>query len=537
MKKVAINYAPSEQQFLPVPPLGISVLSEYLKENNIENDVIDLELELWLKLGMKSSEFANREISDIDIDSLPTNLLVDTLRDYEIITFSLMGKRQIPYLLSVVKHLKEAHTKLKYVIVGGAFFNEKNAKEIIEEYGDLVQYAIVGEGWAPMLTLVSNLLEDKRVYEVSGVACKGEDGQVIYTKSEKWQGELTIPNYSDINLEGYIKQQEKLYGFHDPEIIYHVLVGDRHCPYNCSFCRISNNTKKVKSSKEIAEEMIELHKRVGAKRFSLICNEMNPTEEYLNEYLDKLSSYHEKLDWFCYYRPNKLSYEMLKRSREQGCVLIRYGVETGSQKILDHMNKKLYVEEMEQIMYDTHRAGIWNHINIVTGYLHETEEDIQQTLDFIERNKDYIDSVRINPFYVPIDSPIHKNPEKYGIKIIKNTGSYIEFEEPECSWQEKQKRVAEATGRILTKCMDVGIGFAGILPFLVASTISHFEDVTKAKNWLKEHHSYLWSPISPDTAKWQLAHPERKDVSINRWEEIAGKRGSNYQTLMEMNND
>ena len=63
------------------------------------------------------------------------------------------------------------------------------------------------------------------------------------------------------------------------------------------------------------------------------------------------------------------------------------------------------------------------------------------------------------------------------------------------------------------------------------------EDVTKAKNWLKEHHSYLWSPISPDTAKWQLAHPERKDVSINRWEEIAGKRGSNYQTLMEMNND
>jgi hypothetical protein len=46
--KIALAYAPSEQQFVPIPPLGITTLSSYLKNINIDNDVFDLELELWL---------------------------------------------------------------------------------------------------------------------------------------------------------------------------------------------------------------------------------------------------------------------------------------------------------------------------------------------------------------------------------------------------------------------------------------------------------------------------------------------------------
>lgn len=537
MKKVVLTYAPSEQQFLPVPPLGISVLSQYLIERGIENDIIDLELELWLNQGCKSSEYASKAIEELEIDKLPVENLVDKLKSYEIVTFSLMGKRQIPYLLAIIKQLKKHNTKLKYTIVGGAFFNVFNAKDIVSEWKGLVDYAIVGEGWQPLYELISNLLNDKKSYDVKGVACINDNDEVVCNANSVWEGELPIPNYKDINLNGYIKQQEELYGFKDKNIVYHVLVGDCHCPYNCSFCRISNNTKKVKTPTEIANEMIELNRIARAERFSLVCNEMNPTESYLHEFMDKLLENNKKLDWFCYFRPNKLSLGTLQKARKAGCTLIRYGVETGSQKILDHMNKKLYVDEIEQIMKDTHTAGIWNHINIVTGYLHETEKDIQLTLDFIERNKYYIDSIRVNSFYLPINSPIYQNPEKFSIKIIKNTGSYVQFEEPGCTWEEKQKRIQKATARILTKCMDCGINFTGILPFLVSAAVSHFNTVDAAKKWMKERHGYLWQPVSPDTAKWRLAHPDRADVMINRWEEIAGKRGSNYQTLMGMNNN
>lgn len=535
--KIALTYAPSEQQFLPVPPLGISALSQHLLNNGINNDIIDLELELWIMQNGESSIYANRSIEELEILKLPVDGLTQMLLDYDVVAFSIMGKRQLSYVIAIVKQLRKQSKKLKYVILGGAFFNEKNGVDVINIWKDYIDYIIVGEGWEPLQELLSNISKQTTRYNVPGIVCINEEGTAIYNKGKAWTGDLPIPNYRDINIEGYIFQQEKLYGLSDKNIIFHILVGDRKCPYRCSFCRISENTSTIKKPYEIADEMIELNRQCGAERFSLVCNEMNPTKQYFEEFLERLLSYDKKLIWFCYLRPNNLSYQLLRKAKEAGCVLIRYGVETGSQKILDHMNKKLFVNEIEQIMLDTYKANIWNHINIVTGYLHEDEEDVRLTLEFLDRNKDYIDSVRVNPFYIPINSPIHLNAKKYGITLRKNTGSYIQFDEPNKCWEEKQIWIKNVTQKILEKCIDSDINFAGILPFLVATAVAHFGDVNKAKEWIKEKHGYLCLPVSPDTAKWRLAHPNETDVIINKWSDIAGKRGSNYQTLSEMNDD
>lgn len=534
--KIALTYAPSEQQFLPVPPLGISVLSQHLKNNMIDNDIIDLELELWIKQNYKSSIYAAKKVEELDVEELPIEPLIEVLVKYDVVTFSMMGKRQLPYVIAIAKHLKRISPKVK-IVLGGAYFNQENSKNIILSMKRLIDYIIVGEGWLPLTKLLSLIMQHEEIKNIPGVVYCKNNNSICYTEAEKWEGDLPIPNYIDINHEGYIKQQNILYGFEDDRIIYHVLVGDRHCPYRCSFCRISENTKKVKSPLEIAEEMIELNKVCGAQCFSLVCNEMNPTEQYFHEFLDRLIKYEKKLYWFCYLRPNKLSINTLQKAKMAGCVLIRYGVETGSQKIINHMNKILYVDEMKEIMRNTSKAGIWNHINIVTGYLHENDEDVRLTLEFLEENKNYIDSVRVNPFYIPVNSPIHLNPEKYGIRLRNNTGSYIQFDEQDKTWEEKQEWIKNTTEVVLKKCIDLDINFAGILPFLVAIAVVHFGDVEKTKGWIKDKHNYLCKPISPDTAKWRLAHPEQGDIEINKWDEIAGKRGSNYQTLVEMNDD
>ena len=341
--KIALTYAPSEQQFLPVPPLGISALSQHLINSRINNDVIDLELELWLKQDGKSSIYAEKSVDEIEIDKLPVEVLTHMLLDYDVVAFSLMGKRQLPYVISISKQLRNQSKRLKAVIAGGAFFNDKNCLEVINEWKDIIDYIIVGEGWNPLKKLLSDIKNNIKSYSIPGVACVGKDGKSIYTSGNSWDGNLPIPNYRNINTSGYIIQQKKLYGLQDDRIIYHILVGDRKCPYRCSFCRISENTKTVKKPQEIADEMIELNKQCGAERFSLVCNEMNPTEQYFEEFLDRLLTYNKKLYWFCYLRPNKLSHDTLIKARKAGCVLIRYGVETGSQKILNHMKKKMAI--------------------------------------------------------------------------------------------------------------------------------------------------------------------------------------------------
>lgn len=535
--KIALTYAPSEQQFLPVPPLGISVLSQYLIEKGIENDIIDLELELWLKLGYQSSEYASKPINKLNIDELPVDDLVELLLDYDIVTFSIMGNRQLYYTLAILKKLKKHRFKRQYYILGGAFFNAENSQEFISTWHNYIDYIIVDEGWHPLYEIIRSIKAESSILDTPGVVHVDNFNNVKYYKSETWKKDIPIPNYKKINKCGYLKQQQVLYGIDDTNIIYHIIVGDRKCPYNCSFCRISDNTQTIKTPTQIVDEMIEINKVTEASCFSLICNEMNPTEEYFCEFVDRLLSCEKNFTWFCYLRPNKLGETMLKKAKNAGCILVRYGVESGSQKVLDHMNKALYVPEIEQIMQDTSKAGIWNHINIMTGYLHEKQTDIQLTLDFIERNNNYIDSIRVNPFYIPLNSPIHKNPSKFGISLRENTGSYLQFDEPNCLWEEKQIHIQQATQLVLQKCVDVGINFAGILPFFVAKIIDYFGNVKTAKKWIEKNHNYLSTPISPDTAKWQLAHPEKKDIQVNLWKDISGKRGHNYQSNINIKNE
>jgi radical SAM superfamily enzyme YgiQ (UPF0313 family) len=182
--------------------------------------------------------------------------------------------------------------------------------------------------------------------------------------------------------------------------MYQILVGDRCCPYNCNFCRIIDKTEKIKPAEDIVQEMNILNEKYGSKNFSLICNEMNPTSQYISDFAESLLSLQKTLCWHCYLRPDSLSGEIIDNLSKSGCKMVRFGVESGSQRMLDLMNKRTNVNDIEKILRSFHLNGIWNHINIMSGYLYETEQDIHETISFLERNVNYIDSVRINPFFL-----------------------------------------------------------------------------------------------------------------------------------------
>jgi radical SAM superfamily enzyme YgiQ (UPF0313 family) len=521
--KIALAYAPSEQQFIPVPPLGIAVLNSYMRNKGISVDTFDLELELWMLRGGDISDYAKSDHSSFEIsDDAHLSQIANLLRPYDVICFSLMGARQIPYTKYIVKQL---NLENKTVIIGGVLLNTENAYEISKIVS--AEYAIVGEGWNALHKVINNMLGR---YDDSIHIDKIKDRYIVTNKGESDFYQMPMADYTDINIKGYIKQQKKLYKLDYDEINYQILVGDRCCPYNCSFCRISKNTSKIKTAHDIANEMYELNKSFDCKNFSLICNEMNPNKQFLLDFTNALIKQDKNFKWFCYLRPNDLSKENIESLKSAGCVLARYGVESGSQKILDSMNKHLKVTEIEQILKDTHEAGIWNHINIMTGYLYESDDDIDRTIDFIKRNHKMIDSVRINPFFIPINSPIHIEPEKFKIKLFEDTGSFLKFNQEDSDWEEKKKQIKKSTDIVLDECMKLGIGFAGILPNLVSTALAHFNDKHQAKAWLQNNHAYLWEPISPDTAKWRLAHPSFENVEINSWGKISGERGDNYRT-------
>jgi radical SAM superfamily enzyme YgiQ (UPF0313 family) len=99
--------------------------------------------------------------------------------------------------------------------------------------------------------------------------------------------------------------------------------------------------------------------------------------------LFKLHDLDKKIKWFAQLRTNIVDEELLKIMKEAGCVQVEYGFESGSQRVLDLMNKKINVERNISAARITRKAGLRFQGNIIVGYPGEREEDFKKTMRFL----------------------------------------------------------------------------------------------------------------------------------------------------------
>jgi len=96
---------------------------------------------------------------------------------------------------------------------------------------------------------------------------------------------------------------------------------------------------------------------------------------------------HKKIKWFAQAKVTAVNKDLLKLMKEAGCVGVEYGFESGSQRILDAMNKKVKVEDNLRVARLTNEVGLRYQANIITGYPGETREDFQDTVKFLKKIK------------------------------------------------------------------------------------------------------------------------------------------------------
>ena len=81
---------------------------------------------------------------------------------------------------------------------------------------------------------------------------------------------------------------------------------------------------------------------------------------------------------------------------------------------------------MEQILKWSHEAGIYNSIEIIAGLPHEEDEDVETTVAFLRRNRQYVDQIFLNPFSLITGSLMHKNPEQFGLTNVRPVATIFE---------------------------------------------------------------------------------------------------------------
>jgi anaerobic magnesium-protoporphyrin IX monomethyl ester cyclase len=266
---------------------------------------------------------------------------------------------------------------------------------------DFINFDIVvaGEGENAMLEIARAFPQNERIYK---------------NALDKNLDTLPNPAYDLVDVRSY---KRVLNG--SPAL---TTLTSRGCPYRCSFCGLPEHHKIVKkrSPERVAEEIAELKKQYGIDKFIFQDDIFTLDKRRLYRLLDLLKPL--EIGFKAHGRSGNDTYEDYKRMRDSGCETIAWGIESGSQKMLDLMNKRTTVEKNEDVINWAKELGITTRAFFVLGFPGETAETIEETKRFIEKVD--VDQCFVSNFVPYPGTDVWNNPEKYGVENI-----HVDFEQ------------------------------------------------------------------------------------------------------------
>jgi radical SAM superfamily enzyme YgiQ (UPF0313 family) len=192
------------------------------------------------------------------------------------------------------------------------------------------------------------------------------------------------------------------------------LITSRGCPFTCSFCskEVWQHGTRFHSTSYVISELEHLIHNYGFKHFLFLDDTITLRRDRLLELCRRMQSLDIK--WRCYARTTTTK-EMLLAMKEAGCVEIGVGVESGSQRILDGVNKNETVGDHAKFVSLCKEVGITANVFIMIGLAGETYETVEETRLWMEHVQPQ--KFGFNIFMPYPGTPVYKHPDQYDIKI------------------------------------------------------------------------------------------------------------------------
>lgn len=282
--------------------------------------------------------------------------------------------------MAAFRWAKEKDPSIKTVMGGGIFSDQlavgsPNLDFFLEYAKPFVDKVILGEGEVLFLKYLNGELPNsRRFHSLKDLKAAPLD-----------LGTAGIPDFSDFNLRYY------------PHLAHY---GSRSCPYQCKFCSetVIWGTYRKKETGQLVEELIRLYNKYSSQLFLLTDSTLNPIITDLSQQFIESGV---TLYWDGFLRADKhvCGMENTLLWRRGGFYRAKLGLESGSPRMLDIMNKKITVDQVKDAIAALAYAGIKTTTMWIVGYPGETEDDFRQTLDFLEECRDNIYEADCNAFY------------------------------------------------------------------------------------------------------------------------------------------
>lgn len=178
------------------------------------------------------------------------------------------------------------------------------------------------------------------------------------------------------------------------------IMTSRGCPNSCNFCcseSLWGKKIRTRNISNVVEEMDSIHNKYRTNKFYITDDTFTLNEKRVKEFCDKVSE--RTYSWSCLTRADRLNERMLEQMINSGCYMIKIGIESGSQRVLDLMNKQINVKQIEDTAKLLNKNAMPWLAYLMIGVPGETEKNVDETMDLVKRiNPSYISSAIYTPY-------------------------------------------------------------------------------------------------------------------------------------------
>jgi anaerobic magnesium-protoporphyrin IX monomethyl ester cyclase len=394
---------PKELQIMkPYPPLGLLYICSHLRNRGFSVEVFD-------------STFQSRDALRERLWSGKPSILG--------IYANLMTRT------NVVKILKEAKLAGWKTIVGGP---EPGA--YVDEYlaagADVV---VLGEGEVTLEELLKAWSgnNDTALDSIAGIAFRSSDGSTHRNEPRGQIADLDAqpwPAREAIDVDRYVETWRTHHGKGSIS-----LITARGCPFRCEWCshQVYGQTHRRRSPERVADELEWLIDRYKPDMLWIADDVFTINHGWLERWRQELGRRKIHLPFECISRADRLNEEVIRTLAELGCFRLWIGSESGSQRILDQMQRGVQVQAVREANALCRQYGIQTGMFLMWGYEGEEVEDIEQTIEHVRLS-------RPDTFLTTVSYPIKGTP------YYKKVASRLIQIKP---WDETSDRELDIAGR------------------------------------------------------------------------------------------
>ena len=394
MRCCLINPLGRDSSIAYSPPLGLAYIAATLEGEGHEVRIVD-------RVAIKYRD------GEADLKEL------DEITKREILKFEpeLIGigatTIQVYDLSHVARMIRQVPEGGNYPVIAGGFHPTAEPDLTLTDYPE-IDIVCRGEGEFTILDLASG----KKLEDVPGLTFR-KKGELCSTQDRVPPHNLDIlpvPARHLLDMDFYCRRNDRVISCIPLKVA--TMLTSRGCPYDCKFCssRLIYKSPRYHSPEYVLREIDLLLENYPIEAISFVDCELLPTRKRLKKICEGLieQKLHKKFKWGCSLRANLVDKEILALMKQAGCIFVNYGFESGSQRMLDSMNKRVTVDDNYRAARLTNEAGILVNSAMIINLPGETEEDMLATIAFLKNNGNRIYSTGLNPLLPLPGSPYYR---------------------------------------------------------------------------------------------------------------------------------